>query len=85
MNLSYFDWSIVLALFAMMMAMVLFSNSLVKSVSDFLATGRTGGRYIISMFHGTAALGAITVCGSLEQSITAGLSSRWWEKLTAVL
>jgi SSS family solute:Na+ symporter len=85
MNLSYFDWSIVFALFAMMMAMVLFSKSLVKSVSDFLATGRTGGRYIISMFHGTAALGAITVVGALEQNFNAGFNSRWWEMPTAVI
>jgi SSS family solute:Na+ symporter len=69
----------------MMMAMVLFSKSLVKSVSDFLATGRTGGRYIISMFHGTAALGAITVVGALEQNFNAGFNSRWWEMPTAVI
>ncbi len=85
MNLSYLDWSIVFTLFAMMMAMVLFSKSLVKSVSDFLATGRTGGRYIISMFHGTAALGAITVVGALEQNFNAGFNSRWWEMPTAVI
>lgn len=85
MNLSYIDWSIVLALFAGMMAMVLFSKSLVKSVSDFLATGRTGGRYIISMFHGTAALGAITVVGAMEQNFNAGFNSRWWEMPTAVI
>ena len=55
MNLSTGDWAIVLVLLAMMVGMVLFSKNLVRSVSDFLATGRTGGRYIISMFHGTAA------------------------------
>lgn len=85
MNLSTFDWSIVLVFLALMIAMVLFSKNLVKSVSDFLATGRTGGRYIISMFHGTAALGAITVIGALEQNYSAGFNSRWWEMPTAVI
>jgi len=85
MNLSTLDWSIVLIFLALMIAMVLFSKNLVKSVSDFLATGRTGGRYIISMFHGTAALGAITVIGALEQNYSAGFNSRWWEMPTAVI
>lgn len=85
MNLSTGDWAIVLILLALMVGMVLFSKGLVKSVSDFLATGRTGGRYIISMFHGTAALGAITVVGALEQNFNAGFNSRWWEMPTAVI
>ena len=85
MNLSTIDWSIVLIFLALMIAMVLFSKNLVRSVTDFLATGRTGGRYIISMFHGTAALGAITIIGALEQNYSAGFNSRWWEMPTAVI
>lgn len=85
MNLTWFDWSIILILFLLMLGMVFLSKTLMKSVSDFLATGRTGGRYIISMFHGTAALGAITVVGALEQNFNAGFNSRWWEMPTAVI
>lgn len=85
MNLTWIDWSIIIVLFALMLGMVFLSKSLLKSVTDFLATGRTGGRYIISMFHGTAALGAITVVGALEQNYNAGFNSRWWEMPTAVI
>jgi len=85
MNLTWFDWSIILVLFILMLGMVFLSKNLMRSVSDFLATGRTGGRYIISMFHGTAALGAITVVGALEQNFNAGFNSRWWEMPTAVI
>lgn len=85
MNLSWLDWGIVLGLFILMIGMVFLSKSLLKSVSDFLATGRTGGRYIISMFHGTAALGAITVVGALEQNYAAGFNSRWWEMMTTII
>lgn len=85
MNLSTIDWAIVLGILILMIAMVLVSKNLVKSVTDFLATGRTGGRYIISMFQGTAALGAITVVGALEQNYSAGFNARWWEMLTAVI
>jgi len=85
MNLNWLDWGIVVILFAIMLGMVFLSKSLLKSVTDFLATGRTGGRYIISMFHGTAALGAITVIGALEQNYAAGFNSRWWEIMTTII
>ncbi len=85
MNLNWLDWGIVLILFILMIGMVFLSKSLLKSVTDFLATGRTGGRYIISMFHGTAALGAITIVGALEQNYAAGFNSRWWEMMTTII
>ena len=85
MNLTWIDWTIVLALLALMLGMVLISKRLVKSVTDFLAAGRTGGRYVISMFQGTAALGAITVVGAFEMNYVAGFNLRWWEMWTAVI
>jgi solute:Na+ symporter, SSS family len=85
LNLTWIDWTIVLALLALMLGMVLISKRLVKSVTDFLAAGRTGGRYVISMFQGTAALGAITVVGALEMNYVAGFNLRWWEMWTAVI
>ncbi len=85
MNLTWLDWSIVLIILAIMVGMVFLSKTLLRSVTDFLATGRTGGRYIISMFHGTAALGAITIVGALEQNFAAGFNSRWWEMMTTII
>lgn len=85
MNLNLLDWTIVLALLALMFGLVFLSKNLMRSVTDFLATSRTGGRYIISMFHGTAALGAITIVGVMEQNFSAGFNSRWWEMLTAII
>lgn len=85
MNLHLLDWIIVAALLALMFALVFLSKTLMRSVTDFLATGRTGGRYIISMFHGTAALGAITIVGVMEQNFAAGFNSRWWEMMTTII
>lgn len=85
MNLAFIDWCIVGLLLAVMIGFVFLSQTLVKSVTDFLATGRTGGRYIISMFQGTAALGAITVVGGMEQNFSAGFNARWWEMLTTII
>jgi SSS family solute:Na+ symporter len=84
-NLTWIDWAIVLALLALLLGMVSLSKRLMQSVTDFLAAGRTGGRYVISMFQGTAALGAITVVGALEMNYVAGFNLRWWEMFTAVV
>jgi SSS family solute:Na+ symporter len=54
MNLTVLDWSIVAAVFVFIVAVVALSRSLMRSVSDFLAAGRTGGRYLISLSQGTA-------------------------------
>jgi SSS family solute:Na+ symporter len=85
MNLHFADWLIVGALLALMFGLVFLSKKLMRSVTDFLATSRTGGRYIISMFHGTAALGAITIVGVMEQNFSAGFNARWWEMLTTII
>jgi len=85
MNLSVVDWAIVAAVAAVLIASVLASKGLMRSVSDFLAAGRTGGRYLISLSQGTAALGAITIVGMLEMNHIAGFNLRWWEMAMAVV
>jgi SSS family solute:Na+ symporter len=85
MNLAWIDWAIVAAVFAFIIAVVVVSKSLMRSVSDFLAAGRTGGRYLISLSQGTASLGAITIVGMLEMNYIAGFNMRWWEMAMAVV
>ena len=85
MNLTWIDWGIVAAVFAFIVAVVILSKPLMRSVADFLAAGRTGGRYLISLSQGTAALGAITIVGMLEMNYIAGFSMRWWEMIMAVV
>ena len=85
MNLTWLDWGIVAAVFAFIIGVVIVSKKLMRSVSDFLAAGRTGGRYLISLSQGTAALGAITIVGMLEMNYIAGFNLRWWEMVMAVV
>jgi SSS family solute:Na+ symporter len=85
MNLTLLDWAIVAAVFTFIVASVMASKSLMRSVSDFLAAGRTGGRYLISLSQGTAALGAITIVGMLEMNFIAGFALRWWEMAMTVV
>jgi len=78
MNLSALDWAIVGGMVLFTAAVVLVSRSYVRSVADFLAAGRTAGRYVISVSQGMAALGAITVVATFEMNYYAGLPMTWW-------
>ena len=72
------DWAIVLAILCVMVSGVLISKRYMRSVADFLAAGRTAGRYVLSLSQGMAALGAITIVGLLEMNFVAGFSMSWW-------
>ncbi len=78
MHFSGLDWVILLSVYAAMVVGVLLLKPFMRSVADFLAAGRTAGRYLLSVSQGVAALGAITVVGYLEQNFVAGFSLTWW-------
>lgn len=78
MNLLWYDWAIVLFIFLVMLTGVLVSRGYMRSVADFLAAGRTAGRYVISVSSGVAALGAITIVNMMEMNYQAGFTQTWW-------
>ncbi len=78
MHFSALDWTILVAVYVAMVAGVLLLKPFMRSVADFLAAGRTAGRYLLSVSQGVAALGAITVVGYLEQNFVAGFAMSWW-------
>lgn len=78
MNLTLLDWIIVAAAMGLMLLSVELSKRLMKSVADFLAAGRTAGRYLLCVASGAAGIGAITVVGNLEMNLIAGFSLSWW-------
>jgi SSS family solute:Na+ symporter len=63
---------------------VIFSRKFMKSVADFLAAGRTAGRYIISIAMGMAMLGAISVVGEFQVFYKSGFCMKWWELAMAL-
>ena len=79
MSLSFIDWLIVIVTFGLMVYGVIFSRRFMKSVADFLAAGRTAGRYIISVAMGMAMLGAISVIGEFQVFYKSGFCMKWWE------
>ncbi|MCK5127051.1 MAG: sodium:solute symporter [candidate division Zixibacteria bacterium] len=85
MNLGLVDWLIVAIALVFMIVTVSASKRLMKSVADFLAAGRSAGRYVISVASGVAGLGAITVIGNLEMNLLAGFSMAWWGMTMALV
>ncbi|HDL17950.1 MAG TPA: sodium:solute symporter, partial [Bacteroidetes bacterium] len=79
MALSFIDWFIVVATFFLMVYGVVFSKKYMRGVVDFLAAGRTAGRYIISIAMGMAMLGAISVIGEFQLFFKSGFCMKWWE------
>jgi solute:Na+ symporter, SSS family len=77
-HFSSLDWILLVGVYATMIGGVLLLKPFMRSVADFLAAGRTAGRYLLSVSQGMAALGAITVVGYLEQNYVAGFALTWW-------
>jgi len=85
LNLGWFDWAIVVGILTLMISQVLTSKRHMQSVADFLAAGRTAGRYVLSLSQGMAALGAISIIGNIEMNYVAGFTMSWWGLSTAVV
>ena len=85
MNLSLIDWLIVLISFSGMVLAVNTTKGLMKSVSDFLAAGRSAGRYVVSISSGIAGLGAISVVSFLEMGYVSGFAMAWWGFSSALI
>lgn len=79
MNMTLYDWLIVVASVSFLILFVRISRRYVQSVADFLSAGRTAGRYMICVSQGMAMLGSVTIAGYWEINFVAGFSLRWWE------
>jgi SSS family solute:Na+ symporter len=84
-TLSPLDWIIVLAMLALLLYGVRQSNRHSRSVADYLAAGRSAGRYLVGVASGIAGLGAITIVGNLEMNYVAGFAMSWWGLTTSVV
>ena len=72
------DWIIVAAMYALIVGAVVMTRRSMRGVSDYLAAGRSAGRYLLTISAGIAGLGAITVVANLEMGFQAGFALSWW-------
>jgi SSS family solute:Na+ symporter len=72
------DWSITLGMYVLIVGSVVFTKRYMRGVADYLAAGRSAGRYLLTISAGIAGLGAITVVANLEMGYQAGFAMSWW-------
>jgi len=85
LNLTWLDWGIVAFALTFMIGGVYISKNLMRSVADFLAAGRTAGRYLVSVGQWIAGLGAITIIANFEMNYVAGFTMSWWGLSMAIV
>ncbi len=85
MNMNLLDWTILAALLAFLVTVLLGSRKFVRSSADFLAAGRLGGRYLLSISAGMSGVGAVTIIAAFEMNYAAGFSPVWWGFITGII
>ena len=78
MTMTLLDWSLVAAMLGVMLGGLWLSRGAMRGVADFLAAGRSAGRYVLTVSTGLAGLGAITIVANLEMNYIAGFAMSWW-------
>jgi SSS family solute:Na+ symporter len=76
------DWTLVLIPLVVVVWIAVKTQRHVKSVADFLAAGRAGGRYLVANATGEIGMGAITIVGVFEVYYASGFSMGWWKQAT---
>lgn len=78
MNMHWIDWTIVLTLLAFLAFIIISTRTYMQGVADFLAAGRCGGRYLLSISEGIAGLGVVTLLAFWQQYTKTGFTGIWW-------
>lgn len=82
---SLLDWLILGAMLVFILGIGIGTRKHVKSVSDFLAAGRSAGRYLMAVSGAMAAIGAISIVSQFEMNLEAGFALAWWDVLTGIV
>lgn len=72
------DWLIVGCLLVVMIAGAVITTRHMRSVADFLAANRCGGRYLLATAEGVASTGAVYIVAMFEMHYSAGFVPVWW-------
>ena len=82
MHLS--DWAILAVGTLALLVIAGRTQKYMRSVSDFLAAGRTARRYLLTVTSGAAGHAAVRVIGTFEMVYKAGFTVLWWPLLMPV-
>ncbi|MEM7248912.1 MAG: sodium:solute symporter [Acidobacteriota bacterium] len=85
MNFALVDWALLLAALIVIVAPLSLARSRVRGVADFLAAGRSAGRYLLAVSGGIAGIGAISIVAMMEGGYQAGFAQAWWGLSTSLV
>ncbi len=80
--MHWIDWSILAGFAVFIILIALGTRKYTRSVADFLAASRCGGRYILSMCDGMAAFGVVSAVAMFQAYYEGGFTVFWWQCLT---
>lgn len=83
--MSIADWVIFLFSITIIFIIAAKTGKHVRTVADFLAGGRTAGRYLLTSANGMAGMGLITIIAYMQKFYHAGWAIEWWNTGTVVL
>lgn len=83
--MRFIDWIIFAVPILVIVLFCIRSQKYIRSVADFLAAGRTGGRYLLSSANGMAGMGLITLAVAMQNFRHAGWAVSWWGQIITVV
>ncbi len=78
MNLSLFDWAIVVVAVIILRFISLKSSTHMQGVADFLSANRCAGRYLLTIAGQMGGTGVISLVAMFEMYYQVGLPPIWW-------
>ena len=79
--MHWIDWTIVGGCLAALIGVTVYAQRYSRTVADFLAANRMAGRYLLTVSSGF--LGTITLVATWEMVYSTGLTTQWWQMLSA--
>jgi SSS family solute:Na+ symporter len=76
------DWAIIGLSSLGLVIFSLYSVKHMKGVADFLAAGRLGGRYLLTISGGMSGIGAVSAVALFEMYYQAGFVPCWWSLMS---
>lgn len=80
MNRLWSDSAVIVVLVCVLLTITLYSRRYVRSVADFLAARRLGGRYLLAVASGFG--GGVSLVAMWEMTYASGFPPQWWQMMT---
>ncbi len=80
--MHWIDWVIMILPLAICACIAIYSRRFVRSVADFMAGGRSAGRYLVCAARSEQGSGAAVFVAVFQSFIVAGFTPGWWGQIS---